>query len=231
VEDLMDISTLSRYSAAASLVVGSLALAVPIGYVDGDQPGATQLREAAAHAGMAKLGNALLAVQILVVPAMVYVARLARGRAPRVAFVGGGLAALGWLAALMGLGTTEILVYQGARGYVLKGADPDTILRSILVVAAGEAIFGSAVASRLTQFFATGGGTQAATPFPDLTSRERDILGLMATGASNQTIAHRLGLTEKTVRNNVSNVLTKLRVADRAAAVARARDAGLGQSV
>lgn len=116
----------------------------------------------------------------------------------------------------------------GARGYVLKGAGPDTILRSILVVAAGEAIFGSAVAGRLTQFFVTSGGAQAATPFPDLTGRERDILALMATGANNQTIAHRLGLTEKTVRNNVSNLLAELRVADRAAAVARARDAGLG---
>ena len=116
----------------------------------------------------------------------------------------------------------------GARGYVLKGAGPDTILRSIVVVAAGEAIFGAAVASRLTQFFAAGDAGPAATPFPDLTGRERDILALVATGANNQTIAHRLGLTEKTVRNNVSNVLAKLRVADRAAAVARARDAGLG---
>jgi DNA-binding NarL/FixJ family response regulator len=116
----------------------------------------------------------------------------------------------------------------GARGYVLKGAEPATILRSILVVAAGEAIFGAAVAGRLNQFFAGGGGGPATTPFPDLTSRERDILTLMATGANNATIAARLGLTEKTVRNNVSNVFAKLRVADRAAAVARARDAGLG---
>jgi len=114
----------------------------------------------------------------------------------------------------------------GARGYVLKGAEPATILRSILVVAAGEAIFGAAVANRLNQFFA--GGGSGTTPFPDLTSRERDILALMATGANNTMIAARLGLTEKTVRNNVSNVFAKLRVADRAAAVARARDAGLG---
>jgi DNA-binding NarL/FixJ family response regulator len=118
----------------------------------------------------------------------------------------------------------------GARGYVLKGAGPETILRSILVVAAGEAIFGAAVAVRLGQFFAGGAGAAdtALTPFPDLTSRERDILALMATGANNTAIATRLGLTEKTVRNNVSNVFAKLRVADRAAAVARARDAGLG---
>ncbi|MEU7878606.1 response regulator transcription factor [Microbispora bryophytorum] len=115
----------------------------------------------------------------------------------------------------------------GARGYVLKGAEPETILRSILVVAAGEVIFGSAIASRLTQFFAAGGGA-TMTPFPNLTSRERDILTLMATGANNRTIAVRVGVTEKTVRNNVSNIFAKLRVADRAAAVARARDAGLG---
>ncbi|MFG2076382.1 response regulator transcription factor [Nonomuraea maritima] len=115
----------------------------------------------------------------------------------------------------------------GARGYVLKGAEPETILRSILVVAAGEVIFGSAVATRLTQFFAVGADA-AVTPFPHLTGRERDILALMATGANNRAIALRLGLTEKTVRNNVSNIFAKLHVADRAAAVARARDAGLG---
>jgi DNA-binding NarL/FixJ family response regulator len=115
----------------------------------------------------------------------------------------------------------------GARGYVLKGAEPDTILRSISVVAAGEAIFGAAVADRLNQFF-TGRAEAATTAFPDLTAREREILDLMATGAGNATIAARLNLTEKTVRNNVSNVFAKLRVADRAAAVARARDAGLG---
>jgi DNA-binding NarL/FixJ family response regulator len=115
----------------------------------------------------------------------------------------------------------------GARGYALKGAAPETILRSILVVAAGEAIFSAAVAARLNQFFA-GGNAAGPTPFPDLTARERDILGLMATGANNATIASRFNLTEKTVRNNVSNIFAKLRVADRAAAVARARDAGLG---
>ncbi|SNS94554.1 DNA-binding response regulator, NarL/FixJ family, contains REC and HTH domains [Asanoa hainanensis] len=115
----------------------------------------------------------------------------------------------------------------GARGYVLKGADPTEILRAIQAVANGEAIFGPAIAARLTRFFVPAAGV--ATPFPELTTREREILTLMATGAPNATIASRLGLTEKTVRNNVSNVFAKLRVADRAAAVARARDAGLGQ--
>jgi hypothetical protein len=112
-ENRMDIRTLSRYTAATSLVVGSLALAIPISYYDGDAPGATQLRQAAEHAGMLKLSNMLLAVQILVVPAMLYVGRLARGGAPRLAFVGGGLSALGWLAGLIGLGSAGVLVYQG----------------------------------------------------------------------------------------------------------------------
>lgn len=115
----------------------------------------------------------------------------------------------------------------GARGYVLKGAGPETILRSIRVVAAGEAIFGPAVASRLTRFFTP--GPAPVTAFPDLTAREHEILALIATGAGNTAIARRLGLTEKTVRNNVSNIFAKLRVADRAAAVALARDAGLGK--
>jgi DNA-binding NarL/FixJ family response regulator len=117
----------------------------------------------------------------------------------------------------------------GARGYVLKGAGPDTILRAILVVASGEAIFGPAVAARLTGFFtAAPTVAPAPAPFPDLTAREREILTLMASGANNAAIAARLGLMEKTVRNNVTNVFTKLQVSDRAAAVARARDAGLG---
>ncbi|GIF66167.1 DNA-binding response regulator [Asanoa ishikariensis] len=116
----------------------------------------------------------------------------------------------------------------GARGYVLKGADPAEILRAIQAVANGEAIFGPAIAARMTRFFSA--GAAAPAPFPELTAREREILTLMATGAPNAVIAGRLGLTEKTVRNNVSNVFAKLRVADRAAAVARARDAGLGGS-
>lgn len=114
----------------------------------------------------------------------------------------------------------------GARGYVLKGAQPETIIRSILAVAAGDAVFGSGVAARLNAYFSsTGPITQ---PLPELTAREREIVHLMATGLGNAAIAGRLGLTEKTVRNNVSNVFAKLRVSDRAAAVARARDAGLG---
>jgi DNA-binding NarL/FixJ family response regulator len=118
-------------------------------------------------------------------------------------------------------------VRAGAKGYVLKGAGPDTILRSILAVAGGDAVFGSGIANRLAQLFGAVDGPAAA--FPQLTTREREILELVATGATNHTIAARLSLSEKTVRNNVSNVFAKLQVADRAAAVARARDAGMGR--
>jgi DNA-binding NarL/FixJ family response regulator len=118
----------------------------------------------------------------------------------------------------------------GARGYVLKGADPAEILRAVIAVANGQAIFGASVANRLTRYFAGAAATPALRPFTELTSREHEVLELMATGASNAAIASRLVLSEKTVRNNVSNIFAKLRVADRAAAVARARDAGIGTS-
>jgi DNA-binding NarL/FixJ family response regulator len=115
----------------------------------------------------------------------------------------------------------------GARGYLLKGSDHDETLRAIRAVAAGEAIFGPAVAKRLMTFFASGGSGPPAA-FPELTDRERQILELVAQGASNAAIAAALTLSQKTVRNHVSNIFTKLRVADRAQAVIRARDAGLG---
>jgi DNA-binding NarL/FixJ family response regulator len=116
----------------------------------------------------------------------------------------------------------------GARGYVLKGAEPAEILRAVIAVANGQAIFGASVAQRLTRYFAGAAATPALRPFTELTAREHEVLELMATGASNTAIASRLALSEKTVRNNVSNIFAKLRVADRAAAVARARDAGIG---
>jgi DNA-binding NarL/FixJ family response regulator len=115
----------------------------------------------------------------------------------------------------------------GARGYVLKGAQPAEILRAVVAVASGQAIFGSTVAERLTGYFADAGATSAVQPFSQLTMREREILEMMSAGAGNAAIAARLGLSEKTIRNNVSNVFVKLRVSDRAAAVARARDAGI----
>jgi DNA-binding NarL/FixJ family response regulator len=117
----------------------------------------------------------------------------------------------------------------GARGYILKGSAPDDIVRAINAVAAGEVIFGAALARRMSHFF-TAGRDGEAHPFPELTTRERDVLGLIAEGTSNLGIASSLGLSEKTVRNNVSNIFAKLLVGDRAAAVAKARDAGLGAS-
>jgi DNA-binding NarL/FixJ family response regulator len=109
----------------------------------------------------------------------------------------------------------------GARGYALKGAQPAEILRAVEAVAAGHAIFGPAVAERLTAVFAA----SAARPrLPELTARESDILDLMAERLSNAAIAARLGLSEKTIRNNVSSIYLKLRVLDREAAIARARE-------
>ncbi|NEA30132.1 response regulator transcription factor [Streptomyces sp. SID13031] len=115
----------------------------------------------------------------------------------------------------------------GARGYLVKGAEQDEIARAIRAVAAGEAIFGPGVARRVLSFFSTP-PVPAADPFPDLTTREREILDLLAAGLSNTAIGTRLGLASKTVANNVSTIFTKLAVADRAAAIIQARDAGLG---
>jgi DNA-binding NarL/FixJ family response regulator len=115
----------------------------------------------------------------------------------------------------------------GARGYLLKGAAPDDIVRAILAVAAGDAIFSPPLAARMVHFF-TAGRAGEPHPFPDLTARERDILELIAGGNANTEIAGRLGLSEKTVRNNVSVILAKLQVTDRAAAIVQARQAGLG---
>lgn len=117
----------------------------------------------------------------------------------------------------------------GARGYLVKGAEQDEIARAVRAVAAGEAIFGPAIARRLIDFFSAPPTPTVAAPFPELTARERDILDLLAAGLSNAAIADRLGLATKTVANNVSAVFAKLQVADRAQAIVRARDAGLGR--
>ena len=116
----------------------------------------------------------------------------------------------------------------GARGYVLKGADGTETLRAIRAVADGEAIFGPTVARRLIDHFAAPRQEELSGPFPDLTDRERDILNLIARGYTNTAIADRLYLSPKTVRNYVSSIFAKLQVADRAQAIIRARDAGLG---
>jgi DNA-binding NarL/FixJ family response regulator len=119
----------------------------------------------------------------------------------------------------------------GARGYVLKGADQEEMVRAIQAVARGEALFGAAVAARLMSFFSQAGpaGVAPLPAFPELTEREREILGLIARGENNAAIAQRLSLSPKTIRNHVSNIFNKLQVADRAQAILRARDAGLGR--
>lgn len=116
----------------------------------------------------------------------------------------------------------------GARGYLLKGAGQDEILHAITAVGSGTAVFGPSIARRIIDYFAGHGPASAAPPFPELTDREREILGLIAGGASNAEIAERLFLAPKTVRNHVSNIFSKLQVADRAQAIVRARKAGLG---
>jgi DNA-binding NarL/FixJ family response regulator len=126
-------------------------------------------------------------------------------------------------------GTVFAAVRAGARGYLVKGAEQEEIVRAITTVAAGGAVFGAPLARRIADFFTAGPVTPEA-PFPQLTAREREILELLAAGRSNAQIAAALYLSPKTVRNNVSNVFAKLQVADRAEAIVRARDAGLGRS-
>lgn len=117
----------------------------------------------------------------------------------------------------------------GARGYILKGADQTEVLRVIRSVASGEALFGPAIARKVIGFFAGSRSSMPPPAFPELTDREREILNLIAQGCSNTEIAKRLVLSAKTVRNHVSNIFSKLQVADRAQAIVRAREAGLGQ--
>jgi DNA-binding NarL/FixJ family response regulator len=115
----------------------------------------------------------------------------------------------------------------GARGYLLKGAEQDEILRAIRAVAAGEVLLGSSIARRVIEHFSSGDGSTRAA-FPALTERERQVLDLIAAGKGNAVIAHELVLSLKTIRNHVSNIFTKLQVSDRAAAIVKARDAGFG---
>jgi DNA-binding NarL/FixJ family response regulator len=121
----------------------------------------------------------------------------------------------------------------GASGYLLKGAGRDEVVRAVLAIADGEAVFGPGIAQRVLTFFATlpNDQTKASRPqlFPELTEREREILDLVAEGLGNQSIARRLHLAPKTIRNSVSTILTKLQATDRGEAIAQARRYGLGQ--
>lgn len=116
----------------------------------------------------------------------------------------------------------------GALGYVLKGAEQGEITRAIASVSRGEAIFGPAVARRVVSFFARGAGSKQS-PFPELTDREQEVLELASRGTNNAGVARRLSISEKTVRNHISNIFAKLQVADRAQMIAKARDAGVGE--
>jgi DNA-binding NarL/FixJ family response regulator len=117
----------------------------------------------------------------------------------------------------------------GARGYVLKGAPPSQILKVLRAVAGGEAYFGPEIARRLMDFFSAPKPASPEETFPELSAREVEILDLIAQGHSNAKIAGRLFLSPKTVGNHISHIFTKLQVADRAHAIIRAREAGLGR--
>lgn len=124
--------------------------------------------------------------------------------------------------------TVFAAVRAGARGYLLKGAGRAELLRAIRAVASGEAIFGPAVARRLVAFFDRPTPLPDPLAFPELTEREREILDLVARGRSNADISRELVLSPKTVRNHISNVFSKLHVRDRAEAIVRAREGGMG---
>lgn len=118
----------------------------------------------------------------------------------------------------------------GARGYLLKGTRHEDMVRAILAVGSGDAIFSPAIAARMVDYFAALQPGHPAQVFPDLSIREREILALLAQGYKNAEIADRLVISPKTVRNYVSNIISKLQVADRAQAILRAKDAGFGVS-
>jgi DNA-binding NarL/FixJ family response regulator len=117
----------------------------------------------------------------------------------------------------------------GAKGYLLKDSGGEGVVHAIRAVASGEAVFGPGVAERIIGFFSAPRSAAPQRAFPELTEREEEVLSLVAQGKSNREIARQLFVSLKTVRNHVSNILLKLQVADRAQAVIRARDAGMGR--
>ncbi|MGK5173098.1 response regulator [Geodermatophilus sp. CPCC 205761] len=117
----------------------------------------------------------------------------------------------------------------GARGYLLKTADRDEVLRGVTAVTHGEAIFAPGVAERVLAYFANG-SAPSQPPFPELTDREREVLDLIAAGLANQAIATTLHITSKTVRNHISSIFAKLRVADRNQLIVRSREQGFGRT-
>lgn len=126
--------------------------------------------------------------------------------------------------------TLFAVMRAGARGYLLKGAQREEILSAVRAVGSGQAIFGASVAAKMITYFTGGAPLTAAPVFPELTQREREVLDLIAAGLNNTEITRKLFLSPKTVRNHISNIFAKLQVADRAQAIVRAREAGLGSS-
>lgn len=117
-------------------------------------------------------------------------------------------------------------VRAGARGYLLKGAGREELLRAVQAVTSGEAIFGPRVAQHIANYFSANQPCRAE-PFPELSNREREVLTLIAKGHSNSEISRQLCLSPNTVRNYISNIFAKLQVADRAQAIVTAREAGI----
>jgi DNA-binding NarL/FixJ family response regulator len=117
----------------------------------------------------------------------------------------------------------------GARGYLLKGATQEEIVAALHAALAGQVVFGPGVAARVLQFFADGAPEGRPQPFPELTDREREILDLLASGRRTSAIAEALYLSPKTVSNHLTSIFAKLEVADRAEAIVRAREEGLGR--
>jgi len=126
-------------------------------------------------------------------------------------------------------GSVFAAMRAGARGYLLKGADQDEIVRAVSGILGGDAIFGPTVARRIIDFFADPRPRPPQAVFPELTAREHEVLDLIAAGRSNADVAKILVLSPKTVRNHISAIFSKLQVADRSEAIVRARDAGLGR--
>ncbi|QBD82535.1 response regulator transcription factor [Ktedonosporobacter rubrisoli] len=117
----------------------------------------------------------------------------------------------------------------GARGYLLKDAHREELIRAVKAVSNGEAIFSSSIAQRMIHYFTALSAPSVGSAFPELNNREREILHLMAQGYDNPAIARQLALSLKTIQNYVSNILNKLQATDRFQAIVRARKAGFGQ--
>ncbi|MBS2939897.1 response regulator transcription factor [Nocardioides sp. J2M5] len=124
-------------------------------------------------------------------------------------------------------GTVLAALRAGARGYLRKGAEQDEIVRAVTTVHAGGVVFGASLAGRIAEVLAP--AARPERPFPELTERETEVLDLIAAGRSNGQIAQQLFLSPKTIRNNITSILAKLRATDRADVIIRARDAGMGR--